>query len=112
MLFIQINRLLCEDKSNLKDIRLIGKHICRKPIVGIGEFSSARTYTVNQIGIQSMDLWLIPNNTYFNICKNATTLFNSAGFTIPTKRQVTEKICQKRGDQSKENNPCLIDGTY
>ncbi|KAF1741572.1 hypothetical protein MXB_1039 [Myxobolus squamalis] len=36
----RINRIL-------KDIWLIGKHTCRKPISGIDEFSSTKTYTVN-----------------------------------------------------------------
>ncbi|KAF1740075.1 hypothetical protein MXB_5611, partial [Myxobolus squamalis] len=74
-----------------KDIRLIGKHNYGKPIVGKGEFSNATTYTVDQILILSMDLWLTPNYIYFNICKNAATFFDSAAFTIPTKRQSERK---------------------
>ncbi|KAF1740556.1 hypothetical protein MXB_4596 [Myxobolus squamalis] len=48
-----------------------------------------------------MDLWLIPNDRYFNICKNTVTFFDSAAFTIPTKQYVADKVCQERSDQSK-----------
>ncbi|KAF1740332.1 hypothetical protein MXB_3089, partial [Myxobolus squamalis] len=63
-------------------------HTCGKPIAGTGEFSNAKTYTVDQIRILSMDLWPTPNNIYFNICKNAGMVFNSAAFTIPTKQKL------------------------
>ncbi|KAF1744274.1 hypothetical protein MXB_2094, partial [Myxobolus squamalis] len=73
------------------DIRLISKDTCRKPTASTGEFSSAKTYTVDQFRIQLMDLWLTPNDRYFNECKNAVTLCDSGAFTIPTKRKVADK---------------------
>ncbi|KAF1744981.1 hypothetical protein MXB_3688 [Myxobolus squamalis] len=30
-----------------------------------------------------IDLWMTPNDIYFNICQNTATLFDSAAFTIP-----------------------------
>ncbi|KAF1740860.1 hypothetical protein MXB_729 [Myxobolus squamalis] len=58
-----------------KDIWLIDEHNCGEPIAGIGELLSAKNCPVNHIRIQSMDLRLTPNDIYFNIRKNATTLF-------------------------------------
>ncbi|KAF1741205.1 hypothetical protein MXB_4516, partial [Myxobolus squamalis] len=84
-----------------KDIRLTCKHICGESIADTWEFSSTKTDTVDQIRIQSMDFWLTPNDIYLNICKNAAMLFDSAGFTILTKRPVAEKVSWPRGDQSK-----------
>ncbi|KAF1741557.1 hypothetical protein MXB_5497 [Myxobolus squamalis] len=67
-----------------KDIELTGKQTYRKPIAGTGKLSSTNIYSVDQICFQSMDLRLTPNNIYFNICKNATTIFDTAAFTILT----------------------------
>ncbi|KAF1741722.1 hypothetical protein MXB_764 [Myxobolus squamalis] len=56
-----------------KDIRLIGKYSCGKPIAGTEQLSSTTTCTVNHILIQLMYLLVIPNDMYFNICKNAAS---------------------------------------
>ncbi|KAF1740386.1 hypothetical protein MXB_2805, partial [Myxobolus squamalis] len=85
-----------------------------------------KTYTVDQIQIQSMDLRLIPNKKNLNIWKNATILFDSAAFTIPLKKQGSSaatrskkenhQILQYLADDAfcllQENNPFLIDRTY
>ncbi|KAF1740661.1 hypothetical protein MXB_5067, partial [Myxobolus squamalis] len=92
--------IACAVHLNQTGVWLIGKHTCRKPIADIGEFSSAKTYTVERLGF------------YF------------AAFTIPTKQQVANKVQLRSenlerkpsnfamaGWQYIKNNLCLIDVT-
>ncbi|KAF1743475.1 hypothetical protein MXB_4775 [Myxobolus squamalis] len=68
MLCIHLLWLPCADKSNFEEYSAHWQAYLWEAIADTGEFLSAKTYTVDQIQIHSMDLWLTPNDIYLIKC--------------------------------------------